>query len=77
MSYPTFYLTEFPGEAPNNYLVFKGAVPVHSMRMQYPIKYILPTNYPLTPPKIYFDFQLSMEIVKSLDYIGFQNALTF
>lgn len=45
--------------------------------MQYPVKYILPANYPLAPPKIYFDFQLPMEVVKALDYIGEQNMINF
>jgi ubiquitin-protein ligase len=45
--------------------------------MQYPVKYIIPSNYPMAPPKVYFDFQLSMDIVKAVDYIGQQNVLNF
>ena len=46
------------------------------MRMQYPVKMILPTNYPMAPPKIYFDFQLPVDVVRQIGYIGEQNALT-
>lgn len=44
--------------------------------MQYPVKYILPVQYPLYPPKIYFDFQLPLDVVKSVDYIGDNNMLS-
>lgn len=43
--------------------------------MQYPVKYILPSNYPFAAPKIYFDFQLPMDVVKSLNYVGDQNMI--
>ncbi len=31
---------------------------------------ILPTNYPLAPPKVYFDKQLPFDVVSKLNYIG-------
>jgi hypothetical protein len=65
------------GEPANNYLVFKGPIPVPALRQQFPVKYILPANYPMAPPKIYFDFQLPMEVVKSCSYIGEQNMIIF
>jgi hypothetical protein len=31
----------------------------------------------MAPPKIYFDFQLPVEVVKSCGYIGEQNMIIF
>jgi len=73
-----FHLTklqEFPGEAPNNYIVLKGNIQ-DNMRQYHPIKMILPTNYPLAPPRVYFDKQLPVEVVQKLSYIGQQNIIT-
>lgn len=54
---------QFPNEPANNYMVFQGPINCHSMRTAFPIKLILPANYPLSPPKVYFDMQLPMEVV--------------
>ena len=57
-------ITEFPGEAKANYLVIKG------MAYQYPLKIILPTNYPMAPPRIYFDMQMDLKVLDSLTYVN-------
>lgn len=41
----------------------------------HPIKIILPTNYPIAPPRVYFDKQLTMDIIQSLSYMGQQNMI--
>ena len=46
----------FPGEPQANYLVFKGTT-----SSGYPLKIILPSNYPQGAPKIYFDMQMSQQ----------------
>jgi ubiquitin-protein ligase len=66
----------FPGEAANNYLVLKGFMTSSITKGNYPLKLIIPVNYPNVPPKVYFDMQLTLDVVKRLDYIGDQNMLT-
>ena len=65
----------FPNEPPNNFLVFIGMLAGKIHVGGYPIKIILPSNYPIHPPKVYFNMNLSIEIVKRVGYIGEQNSL--
>lgn len=66
----------FPGEQTSNYLVFKGPIICHTVNNQFPIKIILPLRYPNEAPRIYFDMQLTMNVVQTLNYIGAQNMIT-
>ena len=66
----------FPGEPAGNLLVFKGCCFSNVSRQQHAIKIILPANYPILAPRVYFDFNLSVEITRTLDYIGQNNMLT-
>ena len=50
---------------------------VPAVGMQYPIMIVLPPQFPMIAPKIYFDFALDNNIVKQLDYVGANNELTF
>ena len=57
----------FPGQAKANYLIVKGQA------YQYPLKIILPTNYPMAAPKIYFDMQMDVNVLSSLSYVNQQS----
>ena len=57
----------FPGEGTNPYLVFKGVA-----SSGHPLKVILPTNYPMSPPRIYFDTQMQREQLTGLSYFNEQ-----
>ena len=46
-------ITGFLNEPKANYLVIQGTA-----SSGHPLKIILPTNYPMAPPKIYFDMQM-------------------
>ena len=59
----------FPNEPTSNYLVLKGKI-ADNFGNYHPLKFILPTNYPLSHPRVYFDKQLSVDIVSRLPYIG-------
>ena len=39
----------------------------------YPLKIILPTDYPQRPPRIYFDMQVDMSVLDSLPYVNKQS----
>ena len=43
--------------------MFKGSLGSRRTGAQYPLKMILPNNFPMAPPRIYFDMQLRMEVV--------------
>ena len=40
---------------------------------QYPLKIILPTDYPQRPPRIYFDMQMDLSVLDSLPYVNKQS----
>jgi len=50
-------------------LVIKGQV------FSYPLKIILPANYPMSPPRIYFDMQMSKTALDSLAYVNKQTMM--
>ena len=60
-------LLAFPGQAKANYLVVKGQA------YQYPLKIILPANFPMEAPRIYFDMQMDVKILNSLSYVNQQS----
>jgi ubiquitin-protein ligase len=66
---------QFPGQPQNNFIVFKGAA-MDRFGQSYKLKFIIPSNYPMSPPMCYFDQNLPQEVVRRLDYIGQQNMLT-
>jgi len=55
-------------------LVFRGAFQVVVGGPAYPIKIILPNQYPQQPPKVYFDMQLPPQTMQALQYVNAQNA---
>ena len=57
----------FPGEAKANYLIVKGQA------YNYPLKIIIPTNYPMSPPRIYFDMQMDVNVLNTLSYVNQQS----
>ena len=60
-------LTDFPGEPQGNYMIFKGTT-----SSGHPLKIILPSNYPMMPPRIYFDMQMQQSQLMSLNYVNKQ-----
>lgn len=56
--------------------MFKGSLGSRRTGGHYPLKMILPNNFPMAPPRIYFDMQLPMEVVQQLAYIGQQNMVS-
>ena len=47
------FIIDFPNEPLANYLIFKGTTSTG-----HPLKIIIPNNYPMAPPRIYFDMQM-------------------
>ena len=43
------------------------------MAYQYPLKIILPTDYPQRPPRIYFDMQMDISALDALPYVNKQS----
>lgn len=70
VSFIEIELLAFPNEPPNNFLVFKGKLTSKITGGSYPINIVLPSNYPNEKPKVYFDMQISIDIVKRVGYIG-------
>jgi len=64
----------FTGQ-PMNYLVYKGPIVSHSVRLQFPFKIILPANYPMAAPMVYLDQQAPPEVVARINYLGQQNMV--
>lgn len=52
-----------------NFLVIKGQA------FAYPLKIILPTNYPMMPPRIYFDMQMQKSVLDQLAYVNKQSMM--
>ena len=59
---------DFPNEPKANYLVIQGKA-----SSGHPLKIILPTTYPMSPPRIYFDMQMQQSALMQLPYINKQN----
>jgi hypothetical protein len=68
-------LPDFPNEMPNNYIVLKGAMR-DNYNNYYPLKIILPTDYPKSAPRCYYDMQLTSDIIQRLTYLNNQNQIS-
>ena len=45
------------------------------MAFSSPLKIILPSNYPMGPPRIYFDMQMQKSVIDALPYVNKQTMM--